>query len=104
MRTSPAAGTSAPNTLQVVIYASGDIDITIGALASTGPNYAPGILGTIGIASGRTRAADFRNVKPIDFAALRDGPPVVRPFADGGAIYAQYYQGISGNCHPAEDD
>jgi len=99
----PAAGTSAPNTLQVVIYASGEIDITIGALASTGPNYAPGILGTIGIASGTTRAADFLNVKPIDFAALRDGPPVVRPFADGGAIYAQYYQGISANCHAADD-
>ena len=100
----PAAGTSAPNTLQVVIYASGEIDITIGALASTGPNYAPGILGTIGIASGRTRAGDFRNVKPIDFAALRDGKPVVLPFADGGAIYAQYYQGISGHCQPADDD
>ena len=100
----PAAGTSAPNTLQVVIYASGEIDITIGALASTGPNYAPGILGTIGIASGRTRAGDFRNVKPIDFAALRDGKPVVLPFAEGGAIYAQYYQGISGHCQPADDD
>ena len=99
----PAAGTSAPNTLQVVIYASGEIDITIGALASTGPSYAPGILGTIGIASGSTRAGDFPNVKPIDFAALRDGPPVVRPFADGGAIYAQYYQGISGNCHAGDD-
>ena len=99
----PAAGTSAPNTLQVVIYASGEIDITIGALAATGPSYAPGILGTIGIASGRTRAGDFPSVKPIDFAALRDGPPVVRPFADGGAIYAQYYQGISGNCHSADD-
>jgi dienelactone hydrolase len=100
----PAAGTSAPNTLQVVIYASGEIDITIGALASTGPNYAPGILGTIGIASGRTRAGDFRRVKPVDFAALRDGPPVVLPFAAGGAVYAQYYQGISGDCQPADDD
>jgi dienelactone hydrolase len=100
----PAAGTSAPNTLQVVIYASGEIDITIGALAATGPNYAPGILGTLGIASGTTRAADFRKVKPIDFAALRDGQPVVLPFTDGGAIYAQYYQGVSGYCHPADDD
>ena len=99
----PAAGTTAPNTLQVVIYASGEIDITIGALASTGPNYAPGILGTIGIASGTTRAADLGEVKPIDFAALRDGAPVVLPFANGGAIYAQYYQGISGPC-PRQDD
>ena len=99
----PAAGTTAPNTLQILIYASGEIDITIGTLAPTGPNYAPGILGTLGIASGRTRAGDFRKVKPIDFAALRDGPPVVLPFADGGAIYAQYYQGVSGSC-PAADD
>ena len=100
----PAAGTTAPNTLQVVIYSSGEIDITIGALASTGPNYAPGILGTIGIASGRTRADDFRKVRPIDFAVLKDGNPVMRPFAHGGAIYAQYYQGVSGACQPADDN
>lgn len=100
----PAAGTTAPNTLQVVIYSSGEIDITIGALASTGPNYAPGILGTIGIASGRTRADDFRKVRPIDFAALKDGNPVMRPFAQGGAIYAQYYEGVNGVCQPADDD
>jgi len=100
----PAAGTTAPNTLQVVIYGSGEIDITIGVLASTGPNYAPGILGTLGIASGRTRAADFRKVMPISFGALRDGPPVTLPFADGGAIYEQYYQGVSGRCQSAEGD
>jgi hypothetical protein len=100
----PAAGTAATNTLQVVIYASGEIDITIGALAPTGPNYAPTILGTLGIASGQTRANDFRKVKPIDFAELRNGPPVELPFAGGGAIYSQYYQGVSGPCHGAEDD
>jgi hypothetical protein len=33
--------------------------------------------GALGIASGRTHAVDFRNVEPIDFAALRDGPPVM---------------------------
>ncbi len=99
----PAAGTTAPNTLQVVIHASGEIDITIGALASTGPNYAPGILGTLGIASGQTRAVDFRKVKPIDFGALRNGPPVVLPFAGGGAIYAQYDQGVSGSCEAREE-
>jgi hypothetical protein len=43
-------------------------------------------------------------VKPIDFAALRNGPPVVLPFAGGGAIYSQYDQGVSGRCHSAEDD
>jgi hypothetical protein len=100
----PAAGTTTPNTLQVVIYATGEIDITIGGLASTGPNYAPAILGTLGIASGQTRASNFRRVKPIDFAALKNGPPLVLPFAGGGAIYSQYYQGVSGPCRLTEDD
>jgi dienelactone hydrolase len=94
----PAAGTTAPNTLQVVIYASGEIDLLIGALAATGPNYAPNILGTLGIASGQTRAADLSRVKPIDFGALRNGAPLTRRFAGGGAIYAQYDLGVSGAC------
>ncbi|HJS90090.1 MAG TPA: hypothetical protein VJ738_09025 [Steroidobacteraceae bacterium] len=94
----PAAGTTAPNTLQVAIYNSGEISITIGELADTGPNYAPDILGTIGIASGQTRAADFGKVTPIDFAALRGGPPVMLKFSDGGAIYEQYYNGINARC------
>lgn len=98
----PAAGTTAPNTLQIVVHATGEIDITIGELAHTGPNYAPNILGTIGIASGQTKARDFRKVKPIDFAALRGGPPVSLPFAHGGAIYAQYDAGVNGSC--ARDD
>jgi dienelactone hydrolase len=99
----PAAGTSTPNTLQIVIYSSGKIDITVGELANTGPNYAPGILGTIGIASGQTKATAFRSVKPIDFAALRDRPPVVLPFAHGGAIYEQYYQGVDRSCDHDND-
>jgi hypothetical protein len=81
----------------------GEIDITIGALVSTGPNYAPGILGTLGIASGQARASDFRKVKPIDFAALKNGPRVL-PFAEGGAIYAQYFEAVRGPCRPVEDD
>jgi hypothetical protein len=99
----PATGTTAPNTLQVVIHASGEIDITIGALASTGPNYAPGILGTLGIASGQTRAVDFPKARPIDFGALKNGPPVILPFAGGGAIYAQYDQGVGGSCAADND-
>ena len=99
----PAAGTTAPNTLQVVIYSSGEIDITIGELADTGPNYAPGILGTIGVASGQTKAAEFGTVKPIDFAALRGGPPVMLKFAHGGAIYDQYYKGIGATCSGDRD-
>lgn len=100
----PASGTTAPNTLQVVIYASGEIDITIGELADAGPNYAPGILGTIGVASGQTRAADFSKVKPIDFSGLRGGPPVMLKFAEGGAIYEQYYKGIEADCGAESQD
>jgi len=102
----PAAGTTAPNTLQIVIHATGEIDITIGELADTGPNYAPNILGTIGIASGQTKAADVPYVEPIDFAALRGRPPVSLRFAQGGAIYAQYDKGVSASCGaeaPSED-
>jgi hypothetical protein len=64
--------------------------LTIGALMKVldSTAAAPGILGTIGIASGTTRAADLGKVKPIDFAALRDGAPVVLPFANGGAVAA----------------
>ena len=94
----PAANTTAPNTLQVVIYSNGEIDITIGELAPVGPYYAPNILGTIGIASGQTKAADFNNVAPTDFGSLRGGPPVVLPFANGGAIYEQYDLGVAGTC------
>lgn len=94
----PAAGTTGGNTLQVVIYASGEIELTIGELAGTGPSYAPGILGTIGVASGKTAAADFRAVTPIDFGALRGAPPEMVKFADGGAIYEQYYQGVEAHC------
>lgn len=100
----PAAGTTGTNTLQVVIYNTGEIDITIGQLADTGPNYAPGILGTIGIASGETRAADFRHVRPIDFASLLNRPPAMHKFADGGAIYEQYYKGISASCSDGQGD
>jgi hypothetical protein len=93
-----AADTVAPNTLQVVIHSNGEIDITIGELAATGPYYAPNILGTIGIASGQTKASDFQKVNPIEFGALRGGPPVVLPFANGGAIYEQYDLGVIGTC------
>jgi hypothetical protein len=46
----------------------------------------------------------LREIKPIDFGALRDGAPVTLPFAQGGAIYAQYDQGVSGACRTGEDD
>jgi dienelactone hydrolase len=94
----PSAGTTQPNTLQVLIYGTGEIQMIIGALASTGPNYTPGILGTIGIASGQTQASDLRNVRPIRFGDLRDGPPTFVPFRDGGAIFQQFYRGNAASC------
>jgi len=95
----PAAGTTQPNTLQAAIYASGKIELTIGALAPTGTSYAPGILGTIGIASGETSAADLERTRPIRFGALRGGAPAWLPFGSQGAIYDQYYDGINAACH-----
>jgi dienelactone hydrolase len=99
----PAAGTTEPNTLQVVINHNGKIEITIGELANTGPNYAPNILGTIGIASGQTTAANLRKVTPVDFATLRGQAQVTLPFAHGGAIYQQFDQGVAGSCVAEED-
>jgi len=51
----PATGTTQPNTLQIVIYSTGKIELNVGALAGTGPVYAPKILGTLGIALGPRR-------------------------------------------------
>ncbi len=95
----PAEGTTQPNTLQAAIYTSGKIELTIGALAPTGTSYAPGILGTIGIASGETSAGDLQRTPPIRFGALRGGAPAWLPFGSQGAIYDQYYEGINGACH-----
>jgi hypothetical protein len=94
----PAIGTTEPNTLQVAIYASGKIEMVVGELAATGANFAPGILGTIGIATGQTKAADLRRAKPVSFAELRNGGPVFVPFGRDGAIYEQYYTGQGGSC------
>jgi dienelactone hydrolase len=95
----PAAGTTQPNTLQAAIYTSGKIELTIGALAPTGTSYTPGILGTIGIASGQTSAADLQRTGPIRFGTLRRGAPVWLPFGSHGAIYDQYYEGVDAASH-----
>jgi hypothetical protein len=95
----PAAGTTQPNTLQAAIYTSGKIELTIGALAPTGTSYTPGILGTIGIASGQTSAADLQRTGPIRFGTLRRGAPVWLPFGSHGAIYDQYHEGIDAASH-----
>ena len=94
----PASGTTAPNTLQIAIYTSGKIEMIIGALAPTGPSYAPGILGTIGIAAGGTRARDLRETRPIQFSRMRGTKPTFIRFGNDGAIYEQFVQGIGTSC------
>ena len=95
----PAIGTTQPNTLQIVIYTSGKIEMIVGELAATGTNFAPGILGTIGIAGGQTLARDLRRMKPVSFSALRHAGPVFVPFGHDGAIYEQFYTGQGAACH-----
>jgi hypothetical protein len=94
----PAIGTTEPNTLQVAIYDSGKIEMIVGALAATGANFSPGILGTIGIAAGRSKASDLRRTRPRRFSALRDAGPVFVPFGSNGAIYEQFYTGKGASC------
>jgi hypothetical protein len=84
--------------LQVAIYATGKIEMIIGALAPTGPSYAPGILGTIGIAAGGTRAQDLRDARPIRFSQLRGSRPTFIRFGEDGAIYEQFVQNIGAAC------
>lgn len=95
----PAAGTTEPNTVQVAIHASGKIEIIIGALAATGASVSPVALGTIGVATGETRAQDLRKVKQTDFSKMRDRkkPDYMRLDALH-AIYEQYVDASSGNC------
>jgi hypothetical protein len=99
----PAAGTTALNTLQVAIYTSGRIEMIMGQLANTGAAASPSILGTIGIASGRTRASDLRRVEPIRFARLRGYGAVYLPFNDRAAIYEQFYSGTGASCAKSDD-
>lgn len=94
----PSTGTTQPNTLQIAIYQSGKIEMIVGGLADTGTNFAPGILGTIGIAGGHTKAADLRSTRPVDFGALRNAGPVFVPFGSDGAIYDQFYTGKGSSC------
>ena len=100
----PAVGTTAPNTLQVAIYDSGKIEMTVGALAPTGAAFSPSILGTIGLAAGQTKARGLRNAKPISFAELRNNGPVFLPFGSDGAIYEQYFLGTGASCRGDDDD
>jgi hypothetical protein len=99
----PASGTTQPNTLQVAIYPSGKIEMIVGELAATGANYSPSILGTLGIASGQTKARDLRRVRPVNFSELRNGAPVFVPFGGDGAIYEQFYSGTGASCKNDDD-
>ena len=94
----PAAGTTAPNTLQIAIYDSGKIEMIVGELAATGASYSPSILGTIGIAGGQTHVADLRRVTPISFSELRDSGSVFVPFGSEDAIFEQFYSGTEASC------
>jgi hypothetical protein len=98
----PSIGTTEPNTLQVAIYGSGKIEMIVGGLASTGANFSPGILGTIGVAAGHTKASNLRRAGPINFSALRDSGSIFVPFGADGAIYEQFYTGKGSSCHHDE--
>ena len=76
----------------------------VGELAATGANYSPSILGTVGIALGRTKARDLRRAKAISFSDLRDSAPVFIPFGNDGAIYEQYFAGTGASCNNDDDD
>ncbi len=97
----PAIGTTAPNTLQVAIHQDGKIEIIIGELAATGAAASPALLGTIGLATGETKAKDLRKVKPISFSQLRGNknPTFMRVDAKH-AIYEQFQSEIGAgvNC------
>lgn len=94
----PAVGTTAPNTLQIAIDDSGTIEVIVGELADTGAAFAPGILGTIGIAGGHTPIADLADTDPIDFSELRDGGSVFVPFDKTSAIFEQFEAGTGRSC------
>ena len=94
----PAIGTTEPNTLQVALYDTGRIEFIVGSLAATGANFSPGILGTIGIGGGHTKAVDLRRSRPIDFGALRNASPQFVSFGADGAIYDQYVTGKGQSC------
>ena len=100
----PSVGTTAPNTLQIAVYSSGKIEIMIGELAATGAAFSPDILGTIGLATGQTRARDLRNVRPISFSELRNRPATFMPFGSKHAIYEQFYGGTRASCGHDHDD
>ena len=94
----PAAGTSAPNTLQIAIDDDGTIELTVGELANTGAIVSPSILGTLGIAGGHTPIADLRDTNPIDFSELRDGSVFI-PFDMTAAIFEQFESGTGRSCN-----
>jgi len=97
-RNMAAAGTTSLNTLQVALYSSGKIEVIVGQLGNSGALSSPDILGTIGIASGRTKAVDLKAVNPIDFGRLRNYGPVYLPFGDQAAIYQQFYTSTGATC------
>ena len=76
----------------------GEIDLIVGQLAATGTAYTPGILGTLGIAAGGTKARNLSRARPVSFASLKGGAPAFVPFGTDGAIYEQFYAGNGASC------
>lgn len=100
----PSVGTTAPNTLQVAVYSSGKIELIVGELAATGASFSPKILGTIGLATGQTKARNLRNVRPISFSELRNRSPAFMRFDGNHAIYEQFYAGTGESCRHDDGD
>ncbi|WP_148288660.1 alpha/beta hydrolase family protein [Ilumatobacter nonamiensis] len=94
----PAAGTTAPNNLQIAIDEDGTIELIIGELADTGAIVSPSILGTIGIAGGHTPISELSRTDPIDFSRLRDRRTQFVPFDETAAIFEQYEEGTARSC------
>ena len=74
------------------------------ALAHTGAVFSPDILGTIGLATGQTKARNLRNVKPISFSELRNYAPVFMRFDGNHAICEQFHAGTGASCGRDDGD
>ena len=84
------AANGAPNTIQVIINKNGAIEMILGDLANTGPDYQPDFIGNTGIASGNSLASELKT-DLVKFTSL------TRPVTLGfGGIYEQYYVGTAG--------
>ena len=94
----PPAGTTEPNTLQIVIYNSGKIEMIVGELAATGAAYSPAFSAPFAWLADILKMRDLRSVNPISFSQLRDNGSVFMPFGEEDAIFEQFYSGTDWRC------